>query len=151
MLIALGGVVGAGLFAEIDDEDAPIVTRYSWSYRDGYAITKYYDPVEGRRRTLQMHRLVMREEDPFVIIDHEDRNRLNCKKGNLRRFTPKQNANNMATNRRVIAFGEEKTVAEWADDSRCKVSYSILIGRLRRWGETYPAEALIGMSTDELC
>jgi hypothetical protein len=77
-----------------------------------------------------MHRLITGTTDPFVIVDHKDRDRLNNTRDNLREFTPKQNANNMATNRRLKAFGEERTMAEWADDPRCSVSYFCLAGRI---------------------
>jgi hypothetical protein len=129
MRVWLSGAYGSGKYAEIDVEDYELVSQYTWHMRDGYAVTKAKLP-DGRRATLQMHRLIMGTTDPFVIVDHKDRNRLNNTRSNLREFTPKQNANNMVTNKRLTAFGETKTMSEWADDARCGVSYFCLAGRI---------------------
>jgi hypothetical protein len=129
MRVWLQGVYGSGKYAEVDAEDYELVSKYSWHYRDGYAVTKTRLP-DGRRVTIQMHRLITGTTDPFILVDHKDQNRLNNSRSNLREVTPKQNANNMATNRRLTAFGEERTMAEWADDPRCSVSYFCLAGRI---------------------
>lgn len=142
MQVLLTGIAGAGYHAIIDDADAPLVTRYSWHYRDGYAVSKYFDPLLGKRRTIQMHRLVMGVEDPFVLVDHKDRNRLNNTRENLVLSTPKENSNNMATNRILTGFGESKTMAQWADDPRCEVSYGVLCGRVRRTPDA-PLEVML--------
>jgi hypothetical protein len=57
------------------------------------------------------------------------------------RCVPRLDRGRIASHRRpVSAFGEEKSLAEWARDSRCKVSYSTLKARLQnRWN---PEEAL---------
>lgn len=59
---------------------------------------------------------------------------MECRTCNCRWVTPKQNANNARTNVRLTAFGEEKTMAEWADDLRCVVSYTALQHRVRERG-----------------
>lgn len=146
MKIWLSGNYGAGKAAEVDTEDFELVSKYSWHYRDGYAVTKTKRP-DGKRVTLQMHRLVMGTTDPLVIVDHKDRNRLNNTRDNLREFTPKENANNMVTNRRLIAFGEERTMAQWADDPRCSVSYFCLSGRI---AAGFPVELSILAKQGEL-
>lgn len=125
MEIPLNGL-GEGKFATVDPEDYPFLSRYKWFYRNGYALTD----IKGKET--RMHRLVMHEHDENIIIDHINRNRLDNRKSNLRRFTPKQNANNMSTNRKIYAFGEWKNVAEWADDPRCGCTYAVLLGRLRK-------------------
>ncbi len=129
MKVWLCGTYGSGKYAEVDTEDYELVSKYSWHYRDGYAVTKTRLP-NGKRVTIQMHRLITGTTDPFILVDHRDQNRLNNVRSNLREVTPKQNANNMSTNRRLVAFGEEKTMAEWADDPRCSVSYFCLAGRI---------------------
>ena len=129
MKVWLSGTYGSGKSAEVDTEDYELVSKYSWHYRDGYAITKTRLP-NGRRVTIQMHRLIMGTTDPFILVDHRDQNRLNNVRNNLREVTPKQNANNMVTNKRLTAFGETKTMSEWADDARCGVSYFCLAGRI---------------------
>lgn len=74
----------------------------------------------------------MAEDDPQIVIDHIDRNRLNNQAENLRRMSPIENANNRIDNFRLTAFGETHTIADWARDSRCSVSYSVLQKRIYR-------------------
>lgn len=113
-----------GMFAFVDPEDYTLVSRYRWRYEDGYAITKI------NKKEVRMHRLIMNETDPNIIIDHKDQNRLNNTRSNLRRFNWTQNANNRKDNVKIKCFGEEKTIAEWSRDPRCLVSYSILRCRI---------------------
>lgn len=49
---------------------------------------------------------------------------------NCRLVTRKQNARNKSTNRIIFAFGETKCMAEWAEDSRCAVTYQNLARRI---------------------
>jgi len=51
---------------------------------------------------------------------------------NCRFATSKVNSRNKRSNVILHAFGESKTVADWADDSRCTVTYHALWKRLRR-------------------
>lgn len=50
---------------------------------------------------------------------------------NCRVTTSVVNANNKSNNRRLTAFGETKTVAEWSRDPRCAVGYPTLWARVR--------------------
>lgn len=122
--IPLGGVNGAGKFAKISAKDYELVARHSWYYRDGYALSKI------GKKEVRMHRFILNETDPDRIVDHKNRNRLDNRRVNLRVYTPKQNANNRETSRFVVAFGEKKTIAQWADDPRCGCSYNVLRKRL---------------------
>lgn len=79
-----------------------------------------------------MHRLLLDVTDEEILVDHKDRNRLNNTKANLREFTPVQNANNRVDNRRLVAFGEEKTLAEWVEDPICRARYSVLQKRIQK-------------------
>lgn len=146
MKIWLTGVRGAGKAAEVDNEDYELVSKYSWHLRDGYAVTKGRLP-DGRRTTIQMHRLVKGTTDPYTIVDHLDRNRLNNTRSNLREVTPKENANNMVTNRHLTAFGETKTMAQWSEDPRCSVGYYVLSGRI---AAGFPVELSILAKQGEL-
>lgn len=121
--------VGDTDFALVDDEDYDLLNAFNWNYRDGYAETRAV--IMGKRRHLAMHRMVINENNPWVLVDHADNNRLNNQKGNLRRFTPKENSNNTVANVRVEAWGEEKTIAEWCDDERCSVNYNVLQKRIK--------------------
>lgn len=86
-----------GDFALVDDEDAEIVLKHRWyGYRPhnvSYAqATLFYG---GKRQTIKMHRVVMREGDSHVLIDHINGDGLDNRKENLRRVAPSQNQANM--------------------------------------------------------
>ena len=134
MKLWLSGVAGAGKYAEVDAEDYVRLNRYKWFLRNTYAVAL----VDNC--TVRMHRMVMNEDDPRVVIDHANRNRLDNRSENLRRMTPIENANNRVDNVRVEAFGEELTIGEWARDPRCGVSYDTLQKRIYRG---YPPEVAI--------
>lgn len=82
-----------GLFATIDKADADVVSRYNW-----YAINPDGHGWYANRNTSDggaefLHRLIAGAE-PGELIDHKDRDTLNCRRGNLRRATPREsNAN----------------------------------------------------------
>lgn len=50
---------------------------------------------------------------------------------NCRWVTPRENSNNRGNNRWLTAFGERKTLSEWSDDQRCKITLSALKQRAR--------------------
>lgn len=127
MQLWLSGIAGAGRFAEVDPVDYGRLSRHKWVLRQGYAVAV----ISGH--SVRMHRMVLVEDDPQIVVDHIDRDRLNNCGSNLRRLTPIENANNRIDNFRLTAFAdEEKTIAEWARDSRCSVSYSVLQKRIYR-------------------
>ena len=119
--------------ATVSPEDYAFLMRYSWYYRDGYALSK----VNGKE--VRMHRLVMGVTNPDDIVDHINRNRLDNRRENLRVLNYLQNANNRSDNYFLTCFGEAKTVAEWSRDERCCVSYEILRSRLRNGVEAWAA------------
>lgn len=133
--IPLTGVAGAGRVAKVSVKDYPLLARFSWYYKEGYALAN----INGKE--VRMHRLVLNENNPDFVVDHRNRDRLDNRRENLRRFTLKQNANNRCTNRGITAFGETKTVAEWSEDPRCAVNYNTLLGRIRR--EVWPEYAIL--------
>ena len=125
--VNLGGVLGAGKFAKVSLEDFPLINGYTWHLnKAGYAITK----VKGRH--VAMHRLVIGTKNPYVFVDHIDRDRINNTRDNLRELTPKENANNMKSNVKIAAFGEEKNIGQWVEDNRCEVSYASFYNRLKK-------------------
>lgn len=138
--IRLSGKEGRNKFAKVSKEDYPLLMRYSWNYRNGYAITK------ANGKEIRMHRLVLGVTDPEIIVDHKDRDRLNNQRDNLREFTPTQNANNRNSSRFIIAFGERKTIGEWVKDPRCGCNYNVLIKRLDN--EIQPECAILARPED---
>lgn len=72
-------------------------------------------------------------------------NDLNYTPDNCRWVTAQVNQNNRGNNVRLTAFGETKTCAEWARDSRCVVSYFTLRERVRLHG--WPVEAALTLTT----
>ena len=60
---------------------------------------------------------------------------------NCRWVTPTENKRNKRNNHVLAAFGETKSMAAWADDPRCKVSYYALRNRIYRNGWE-PEEAI---------
>ena len=77
------------LFALVDDEDFERVNQFRWwLVGRGYAATHAY---VGNKRVVQyLHRLIL-NPGPGLEIDHRNRNRLDCRKQNIRACTHKQN------------------------------------------------------------
>jgi hypothetical protein len=86
--IKLYGKDGKRKYALIDDEDYFIVSLFRWHINLGYAKTGIY--INGKNRTLIMHRLIMSAKKEQKI-DHINRNRLDNRKCNLRFCTYSQN------------------------------------------------------------
>jgi len=125
--IHLGGIAGAGQVAKVSVEDYPLLSQYKWHLnKNGYAITK----IKGRQKA--MHRMVTGTTSPYLFVDHADNDRLNNTRENLREMTPKENANNMKSNVKIEAFGEEKNIGQWVEDERCEVSYAAFYNRLQK-------------------
>ncbi|MCC6596965.1 MAG: HNH endonuclease [Rhodanobacteraceae bacterium] len=87
--IALGGQRGVGLFALIDEIDEARVKEHGWSVqRAGYVVAQI------DRRTVLLHRFVAQPE-AHEEIDHRNRNKLDCRRANLRVATRAQNNANI--------------------------------------------------------
>ena len=125
--IHLNGILGAGKAAKVSPEDFALLNQHSWHVnQNGYAVTK----VKGRQKA--MHRMVTGTQSPYIFVDHADNDRLNNTRENLREMTPNENANNMKSNVKIEAFGEEKNIGEWVEDERCEVSYAAFYNRLKK-------------------
>jgi hypothetical protein len=72
---------------------------------------------------------------PGLQLDRIDVNG-NYEPSNCRLVTPTVNHNNKRNNHRFVAWGENKTIAEWSRDSRCVVSKYIIENRINKLGWT---------------
>src|ERR1700733_9226182 len=95
--VPLRGEKGAGMVALVDDEDYERVAKHRWRLHDGgtkngrqllYAKTTV--SVDGRRRSLFMHKLIT----DWPRVDHENHNGLDNQRRNLRPATASQNSQN---------------------------------------------------------
>lgn len=93
-----------GLVALVDDEDYPLLSRFSWLPSDGpgngttYCVMSYPLRRGGKRDyiTIPMHRLIIPARRGWEV-DHRDTNGLNNQKSNLRECTRSQNIANTRT------------------------------------------------------
>ena len=71
----------------VDTEDINLVEQHYWSYhkKDGYITSP---------QNVKLHRLLLGVEDPTIIVDHINRNRLDNRKSNLRIVSSFENATN---------------------------------------------------------
>lgn len=85
--IPLSGKRGAGKAVLIDREDYPEVSVHTWRL---VGSGGYYVAATISRKTTLLHRLLV-NAGPSEKIDHRNRDRLDCRKLNLRRCTAFQN------------------------------------------------------------
>lgn len=80
----------------VDDEDFDRLNQFRWSIfknmQTYYATTSV--SINGKRRNVYIHRLIMCLNDDEVLVDHIDGNGLNNIKSNLRIATPSENSRN---------------------------------------------------------
>lgn len=85
--------------ALVDDDDFEYLTQWSWCMvNTGYAARKF--KKDGKWNTILMHREIMNcSKGDGRIVDHRDRNKLNCQKDNLRFSTSRGNCCNTSSAR----------------------------------------------------
>jgi hypothetical protein len=86
--------ISKGMFALVDDEDFEWLSKMSWYYSNGYAMTSTRIYGSKKRNKYAMHRFIMMTWNKSVDIDHIDGNRLNNQRSNLRIATRSQNHQN---------------------------------------------------------
>lgn len=64
----------------VDDSDYEWLSQWKWHFDNHYAART--EEVRGKTKKIYMHRQIM--GFPKIRIDHEDRNKLNCQRYNLR-------------------------------------------------------------------
>jgi len=83
-------------FAIVDAQDYEWLSKYKW-----YALKDkrtYYAARSSNRKTLRMHREIMRAPK-HLLVDHRDHNGLNNRRSNLRICTLAENIRNRRSNR----------------------------------------------------
>jgi hypothetical protein len=91
-----------GLYALVDDEDYPKISKYYWrAWDSGVKARKIYYAIRQKgfkkRETFLMHRVIM-DAKKGEEIDHIDGNGLDNRKSNLRKVTRRQNCQNKQCN-----------------------------------------------------
>jgi hypothetical protein len=85
-----------GKLALVDDHWYPELSKHKWYYHEGYAVRKERVPNEKNKWvTIRMHRVVAKCDDPSLLVDHEDGNKLNNQEENLRVCTQEENNRNV--------------------------------------------------------
>lgn len=113
--IRLTGKRGAGKVAVINLEDALELGKSFWHLKDnGYASRGVWS--REKKRTLQeyMHQILCPTDQK---VDHENRNKLDNRRSNLRPTTNRQNSVNREktkTTSRYIGVSYAKTIDEWS-------------------------------------
>lgn len=88
------GYTQSGKEFYFDKEDYDLVKKYCWDVDDSNGYAKTIDKIDNTGK-LYLHRLVMGcEKGDGVIIDHINRNRIDCRKNNLRFVNDIQSAIN---------------------------------------------------------
>jgi len=85
-----------GKFALVDDEDFEELNKFKWHTHKGgntYYATKNMR-INGKQKTIRMHRLIMGVTDRKIQIDHKYGNGLDNRKINLRVCTRSENQRN---------------------------------------------------------
>ena len=79
-----------GQIALIDDEDFDQLNRFKWcaSYQPHsgyfYAVSRLKRIKNEPRKSLRMHRIILKVNDPKIFVDHVNHNTLDNRKENLR-------------------------------------------------------------------
>lgn len=77
-----------------DKEDYNLVSKYCWDIDSQNGYAKTIDKINNTGK-LYLHRLIMNcKKGDGIIIDHIDRNRIDCRKSNLRPVSNSQNTMN---------------------------------------------------------
>ncbi len=90
-----------GKVALVDDEDYDRLVAMGkwWVNKDGYAVNSTsFRTSDGKIKSLKilMHREILKTP-PGVLVDHEDTDRLNNQKNNIRNCSFAENARNAST------------------------------------------------------
>jgi len=117
-----------GKFAKVDDEDYEKVMKYKWylfvpinselRYANHDNRGHRHVIPEFKCAAIRLHRFILGITNPKIIIDHLDRDGLNCQKYNLRISTFKGNCANRTKKKNAgsIYLGVTKSGYKWKAD-----------------------------------
>lgn len=90
--------IGDNSVAKVDDEWFEYLNQWSWSIHGSIKRNTFYacrsTTINGKKKMIFMHRVILKLEDSGLLGDHKDRNGLNNQLSNLRIATASQNATN---------------------------------------------------------
>lgn len=79
----------------VDDEDYEMLSQFKWHVSKTNTHTLYamrHAVINGKRTKVYLHREILK--NPSSLIDHKDRNGLNCQKNNMRISNKSENGQN---------------------------------------------------------
>lgn len=89
--VAIGTLPDGNTHFIIDKSDIPLVNQRWWHLkRDGYITSA----KSSKYPSLRLHHYLYGEVPDDLMVDHKNRNRLDCRRENLRVVTPQQNSMN---------------------------------------------------------
>ncbi len=123
--------LGKGHVAVIDDEDAELVIGFKWYPMtvEGKVYAAGWKHLPPGRFFVHLHRLITNAQ-PGEIIDHADRNPLNCRKSNLRRATRHQNVWNKSPNHGLVRGKTSRFKGVFVDRK-----YKKFVARITHYGK----------------
>lgn len=112
----------------IDACDYDLVKDYRWYYRkpkkanSGYVLTSI--PNNGKRKTLQIHRLIMNCTDRKMQIDHINHNGTDNRRSNLRICTNQENIMNTSKHKDNTSNYKGVSFHKQANKYRAEITFN---------------------------
>lgn len=148
-------MLGHGKFALIDNEDTTLGDKYLWHFNlRGYAARLQHIASGKSCAIVYLHRSIM-GDIKGVTYDHINRNKLDCRRANLRAATQSQNSGNVLRRKTEFSTSQYKGVSfdrgkqRFLAQGRSK-GKMVFIGRFKdetdaamaynRWAQSYFGE-----------